>query len=167
MRYESVKKVLFGNQKQANVQNEVVVNIIGDALRIPEGASESGVHNCIINYLNSMQKDDTVVRLLVGEPSFKVISSGQPYEIKSDRPNDESPKRIFYAVGKAADVEPVYKPVVKTDDKGDETKLSKAIKLRDKILNSAPASILAEFDGNEDLAALYLYDAYRRANPIQ
>ena len=99
-----VKRVLFGLQKQANVQNDVIVRIVSEVLSghglITED-SEDGVRKGIQKYLQQAvdnpekYSDDLALALIAGDQSVANLNAPGPNVVYQEQVNPESPKTIF------------------------------------------------------------------------
>ena len=163
----NVKAVLFGNQKQANVINEAVVQIVAEYLDAESCSmedEESVVHQ-IYDVLqlytkNGVDRDDyTFVLLVTGPKSLQVLQDGVPYVITYDQPSIESPKHNFRitALGEEPEVEvssslpsvhatQFDKPAASPEEVIDpqDTIAEQTRKLKDAILPMVPESYKAE-----------------------
>lgn len=201
-KFEHVKKVLFGRQKQANVTNEAVAFIVsryilkyGTKASIEsEAAVTMSIKGCLEDLVNgntsyTSQDAEDFVRLIAGEKSFNTISIIGPKLVNVWQPNPESPKVRFSVVplgdepetGDATMMQRTDTPMLTEQHSGmewgdspadtgidrnvDKTDIvSTTEKLKDKILATAPTSVVTEFSGNEYAAALYMYDTYKKVN---
>ncbi len=101
--FDSLKRVLFGKQKQANAINDAVVTIVGDILKERAGCSwqcEDDVVTLIVNELNdAIANADTADRLFVqlvaGVDSYTNLTLDDVLMLVAEQPNPESPKYIF------------------------------------------------------------------------
>ena len=182
-----VKKVLFGNQKQANVTNEAVVKIvargIAEVKTVSVLDSEESFATACKEYLQgcidkTVPVNETLVMLLAGEASLANINSDGPRVVSVDQPNPESPKVLFrvHMLGEEAtvdmsaesgEVNTAYAPVtthVSTEcayDRDDDL-ATRARKIKDAILPLCPAAVVAEIPDNEYAQALCYAEYYYR-----
>lgn len=181
---DNFKKVLYGNQKQANVINESV------ALYLAKYLSEHGVdfggdvseEELVKRISDTMQKcvnhevqlPDDLVMLLCGEVSLRFLKSGGPCVLKVDQPNIESPKHTFriWKLGEVPEAvhtatvgvpAPTPAPVASAEaDKPIEegSLMKRAIEEKDKILVHVPSSAKLEIPDNEWALALCYAEYY-------
>ena len=100
-----LKEVLFGNQKQASVQNDAVVKIIASAMHKEYGEhffdSSTTICEGITEFLqdkidNGLQPSAKVVTMLIaGEDSVLTCSKPGPKVVLDEQPNPDSPKHFF------------------------------------------------------------------------
>lgn len=182
---ETVKHVLFGLQKQANVTNDAVVKIVTRGVCAKEGSavlySEDAFIDACRHYLqecvnNEHSEDDTVIMLLAGEQSLANLKKPGPKVVYVEQPNPESPKHIFRinmlgqepeSVDMSVDANITAQPSpagveIGSDAYNSMTCYEKACALRDAILPLAPTAVRAEIDDDFALA-LYCSEAYFRA----
>lgn len=181
----NVKKVIFGNQKQANVTNEAVVKIIARGISEKHSAdvldSEESFVDACKNYLqscidNPTYGDDTLIMLLAGEVSLANIKADGPRVVHVNQPNPESPKFTFRVGMLGEDVgidmdansgdnvvsEVKQSRKVNIDcpyDKDDDY-LTRARKIKDAILPLCPASVKTEIPNDEYAQALCFAEYY-------
>lgn len=181
----NVKRVIFGNQKQANVTNEAVVKIIASGIA---SVKHSSVLNSEIEfvdaceeYLNDCVKgrtpDDTLVMLLAGEQSLANVKADGPRVVKVSQPNPESPKYIFRVcmLGEDADVDmsategeietssiSLSSSKVSTDCpyERDDDLATRARKIKDAILPLCPDTVKKEIPNDEYAQALCYAEYY-------
>lgn len=100
---QPLKELIFGLQKQANVQNDAVVGIIAQELVEKAGVksfASSNLKEDIFGYLygcghHSIQPNEAALRLIIGEESYNAYKSADECEPHGDYPNPESPKYVF------------------------------------------------------------------------
>ncbi len=105
---ENLKKVLFGNQLQANVTNDAVVDIVyryltHNATVIVNLDTEDTAAVTLCDELNTLMQsaaqptgeDELFVKLVAGITSYNNLVSGEPAICEVSQPNLESPKRLF------------------------------------------------------------------------
>lgn len=173
----NVKKVLFGNQKQANAINDAVVLLVAEELiqnPVSMDTEEyviSGIKQVIeemaeygLNETNRM-----FLLLVTGPNSVHVLEEHVPYRIDVNQPSDQSPKRTFRIVPmgyvapevKVNEVSVAAKPAATLDEVYDPTDsfAEQARKLKDAILPTVPGGIKDEVS-DEYAQALLCAQAY-------
>lgn len=106
MEAENIKKVLFGNQRQADVINDAVVNFIGNFIvdnNVGSIANEGAVIDTISEYLSRCIDrpeiaNELVIRFITGDMGYANLKSGAPLSLSVEKPNPESPKVLFRIV---------------------------------------------------------------------
>lgn len=181
----NVKKVIFGNQKQANVTNEAVVKIIARGIAEEYSTdvlnSEESFVDACKNYLqscidNPASGDDTLVMLLAGEVSLANVKAEGPRVVHVNQPNPESPKFTFRVgiLGEDVDVdmstESGESSVSDSKESGrvgvecpydkDDDYPTRARKIKDAILPLCPAAVKTEIPNDEYAQALCFAEYY-------
>lgn len=186
----NMKRVLFGNQKQANVINDsVALYITRNALEL--GAleatslySEQTIVSSLSSYLEGLTIDsyssnvnDDFILMLCGKQSLANLSSIGPKYCSVEQPNPESPKHNFRILmlgetpdlDTSADVETphIERPKVdmKTVYNEQDDFMTRATKIKDAILPLVPDAVKTEIPNNEWAQALccseYFYNYHR------
>lgn len=175
-----VKKLLFGNQKQANVINDSVATIVGSyldehATAVPGAELYQIVYDLIteLSKESSLSSDaELFIKLVCGEPSYNILCSGVPFIVTCDQPSTESPKYNFRItpLGEEAPSEPEAsdalaissKPTVGPDEvyNEDDSFAERARKIKDAILPMVPAGVKSEIPDNEYAQALCCAEYY-------
>lgn len=181
-----IKKLLFGNQKQANAINDSVVKIVSEYFYTHEseltvdGDLATKMYTMIQNITAGERTEDysqdLFLQLVCGPESFATWESGVPFIVTADQPSTESPKYNFRIYPLGAEVpeekeedtslhiaaKPLVGPDEVYDDKDDFP--TRARKIKDAILPMVPESVKKEID-NEYAQALccaeYFYSNVR------
>lgn len=171
----NVRHVVFGNQKQASVQIEAVVQMI--AIGITEASnehacdSEESFAQACADYLqtlidNNQSGNIELVCLLAGVKSLEVLNTPGPKVLKVDQPNPESPKYTFrvYPLGQVPESMDVTANVstgmfyqtgaTDNSEYTTEDMMQYAIAIKDNLLKICPDAIKKELSDNEWAQAL-------------
>ena len=101
---ENVKGVIFGQQKQAGVQNDAVVKLIARELSEKMGVSEISsideAHAHIMAYLNgavnkAVNYNGDVLMLIAGEQSLSNLESGELVTVTESEASESSTKHYY------------------------------------------------------------------------
>lgn len=189
---ENVKHIIYGNQKQANVQNESVVKLIargvvakhGDSALATEDSAIKAITDLLQAAIDTNDYDETLIMLIGGEVSLANLKADGPKVVVTNQPNPESPKMTFRIAkfgdtadtDMSAEVKPDPAKTLPSDViTGPDIQPPKAFrdivheteKLKDAIIKVAPASVLEQFGpGNEYAAALYMYPSFAKVNDL-
>lgn len=103
--FDSVKKVLFGNQVQSSVMNDAIATIV---LNYIKATRNIAVSNCdeavtvlsdiiteLINRSSYKVDDEYFLRLVLGNTGYNNVISGDPVVLNVNRMSPESPKHTF------------------------------------------------------------------------
>lgn len=167
---EIATHVLFGNQKQANVQNVAVASIVVEEVAKECGAnsvsSESTFVTSVTEFLNRCatnavtQSQYLACKLLVGVKAVDVLTSGQPVEIVAESAGDNTPKYYFFVHTKeeVKEVTHYVRACASADDTSeviDDSIQGKVDAMRDKLITLVPDVIKAELNNNDYACALW------------
>lgn len=177
-----IKKLLFGNQKQANAINDAVVSIVTDLFEKNATPREPGVepYQAMYNFISeltatghTLSDDESLfIQLVCGKASYETLKSGVPFIVTCDQPSTESPKYNFRitTLGEEAEEEPdpstsmhvANKPTVGPDEvySDDDDFATRARKIKDAILPMVPTGVKAEIPDNEYAQALCCAEYY-------
>lgn len=178
---DNVKHVIFGNQKQANVQNESVVKIIARALTKEFGESclntEADVVESIRKLLlgcidnGTASCDSNLIMLIAGEKSLANLEAMGPKTVIVNQPNPESPKFTFRIAmlgedpdvdmeAEVGDVKAGASSAITYDvNASDLTLKERALCIKEQLLAVAPSATKAEVQ-DESLVALLTAEAF-------
>ena len=187
MEAENIKKVLFGNQRQADAINDAVVNFIGNFIadnNVGSVATEDAVIDTISEYLSRCIDrpeiaNELVIRFITGDMGYANLKSGAPLSLSVKQPNIESPKLLFRIVVFGDDpVVPIKTPAptftgevvddsaasVTADKKveGTETFAERAERIKKEILPIVPDAVRREVT-DEYAQALCCAEYYYRS----
>lgn len=179
-----VKKLLFGNQKQANVINDAVATIVCRTFYNlpPEDRAGNDLNEqmyaaiqATVSFITSGEKVSpdgrTFIMLTCGADALALLSSGTPYIVNMWQPSIESPKWNFriapLGVNEQVEEEshdesaPVGKPLVGPDEVySDNDSLAQRVeKIKNAIVPMAPQSAMAEL-GNDEYKVALCYAEY-------
>lgn len=173
-----LKKLLFGNQKQANVINDSVVMIASEYFyaHTTDTQDMSGAMYKLLQEITgadyATEAAELFVKLVCGVNSFNTWKAGVPFIITADQPSTESPKYNFRITPLGEEVVPetepedklqiTGKPLVAPDEVYDERDdfPTRARKIKEAILPLVPASVKAELPDNEYAQALCCAEYY-------
>lgn len=179
-----MKKLLFGNQKQANVINDAVVTFADaffrDTLDPKYDTDEFEMYQKMYQLLKEVtdfgpkhtRDADLFVMFVCGVESYNIWLSKLPFVLTAEKPSTESPKynfRISY-LGQEAQVEPeeveslkpAAKPAVGPDEvySDDDTYTERARKIKEAIIPMVPDAVREELKDNEYAQALCCAEYY-------
>ena len=178
---DNVKHVIFGNQKQANVQNESVVKIIARALTKEFGESclntEADVVESIRKLLlgcidnGTASCDSNLIMLIAGEKSLANLEAMGPKTVIVNQPNPESPKFTFRIAmlgedpdvdmeAEVGDVKAGASSAITYDvNASDLTLKERALCIKEQLVAIAPQATLAEVQ-DDALSALLVAESF-------
>ncbi len=190
-RLDNVKHVLFGNQKQANVINDAVAQIVAEGVAelTDVGSLDSedffigAVYDLLTNVVNGTARmPEKLMALICGYESVKFYNESGPKIVTKDIPNPESPKVLFriYPLG-ANDASTENKKVVAGESGTEITHTVKEMPpevkvtrdenayehvqvLISKLAPLCPSAPARELGGDKILCALYASEYYFSSN---